>query len=309
VSAPADAVTNSMKLDYSILDVFTDKPFAGNALAVVMKADRLTDDRMQAIAREFNLSETVFVHQPKLTTHNAALRIFTPTQELPFAGHPTVGSAVLLGLHLGVAAVRMEEKIGTVTCVMDRIDSRRGSAHFSLPALPKAVPGDPVDTQKAAGALRLSADDIGLGEYEICQYSAGVPYYLVPVKNAEALARIAIERRGWNEVFPQGNHAVYAFTETPDERGTHFAARMFAPSLGAAEDPATGSAVAALVGLLADHCGVENGKFDYVLRQGREMGRPSEISLRFTIENGQLVRGGIGGKAVIVAEGKLDVSD
>src|ERR1700749_4821227 len=108
-----------MKLDYLLLDVFTNERLQGNPLAVVCKADGLLDDQMQRIASEFNLSETVFVTKPRVERHSAAVRIFTPQVELPFAGHPTVGAAVVLGLELKSSAVRIEEKIGTITCVIE----------------------------------------------------------------------------------------------------------------------------------------------------------------------------------------------
>src|SRR5690606_20119583 len=126
-----------MKLAYLLLDVFTSEPLKGNPLAVVQKADGLLDDQMQAIAREFNLSETVFICRPKSERHTAAVRIFTPEVELPFAGHPTVGAAVVLGLQTRSSAVRLEEEVGLVTCVIERIDKRTGVARFALPLLPE----------------------------------------------------------------------------------------------------------------------------------------------------------------------------
>jgi len=125
-----------MKLDYLLLDVFTRERLRGNPLAVVMKADGLLDDQMQRIAAEFNLSETVFITKPKTERHSAAVRIFTPQVELPFAGHPTVGAAVVLGLEMRSSAIRIEAKIGVITCVIDRIDKVRGQARFALPHLP-----------------------------------------------------------------------------------------------------------------------------------------------------------------------------
>src|SRR3569623_3436047 len=143
-----------MKLDYLLLDVFTRDRLSGNPLAVVLRADGLLDNQMQRIASEFNLSETVFLTKPHLDRHSAALRIFTPQVELPFAGHPTVGAAVALGLELKSSAIRIEEKIGIITCVIEKIDKHRGHARFALPHLP-AVAGKAPDKTQIALMLGL----------------------------------------------------------------------------------------------------------------------------------------------------------
>jgi len=297
-----------MKLDYFLLDVFTDRALSGNPLAVVMSADDLTDDGMQAIAREFNLSETAFVLRPRSPRHTALLRIFTPRVELPFAGHPTVGAAVVLGLRQRLQAVRLEESVGNITCIMERVDKRRGEAHFALPILPEEIGAAP-SAETIAAALGIAPEEVGCGAFAPALFSAGVEFYLVPVRNAEVLKRIVPDRRGWYDVFPVGHHSVYAFTTTPEEQDAEFAARMFSPGMGLGEDPATGAAAAALMGLLARHEEAGDGQHVRRIRQGVEMGRPSMIVLRFTLEEGKLTRGGIGGKAVIVGAGTLDFSD
>ncbi len=293
-----------MKLKYHLLDVFTDTPLAGNPLAVVMKADHLQDSEMQAIAAEFNLSETVFVRQPRLDHHAANLRIFTPRTELPFAGHPTVGTGVLLGLMQRLQAVRLEEQIGVITCVMERGGRRHGHAQFSLPRLPERL-GDAPSAEAMASVLGIAPAEIGCGDYEAALYSAGVPFYLVPVRDADILARVHLERRGWAEIFTHGQHSAYVFTTTPEESDNDIAARMFSPGMGLSEDPATGSAAAALIGLLATKQG-GGGQHHARIRQGREMGRPSLIEVTYTLDNGELKRGSIGGSAVVIAEGELD---
>jgi trans-2,3-dihydro-3-hydroxyanthranilate isomerase len=295
-----------MKLNYLLLDVFTTEALKGNPLAVVLKADGLMDDQMQAIAAEFNLSETVFVTKPKSERHNAAVRIFTPGVELPFAGHPTVGAAVVLGLQSRASAIRLEEQIGVITCVIERVDKRTGLARFGLPHLPAEV-GVAPDRLRIAAALGIEPEDIGTELYAPAVWSAGVLFYLVPVRNPVVLARIKPERRGWSEAFPLGHNSVYVFCETPEERDNDFAARMFAPGMGLGEDPATGSAAAALIGLLARHA--PGGQTEYVVRQGKEMGRPSFITIQLRKDNDVLTHGGIGGHAVIVGEGALDIGD
>jgi trans-2,3-dihydro-3-hydroxyanthranilate isomerase len=295
-----------MKLDYTLLDVFTTRPLAGNPLAVV-KADGLLDDQMQRIAAEFNLSETVFVTRPNSERHAAAMRIFTPTVELPFAGHPTVGTAVALGLERGMSAIRLEEKIGVVTCVIERVDRRTGHATFALPHLPE-IAGTAPDRNKVALVLGLEPEDIGFGLHQQPSvYSAGVIFYLVPVRNAAVLRRVKPLTAGWDEMFPLGHHQVYIYTETPDEPDNDLAARMFAPTVGIGEDPATGGAAAALIGELAGDAG--DGQTEYRLRQGTEMGRPSLISLQVRKSGETLTHGGIGGHAVVVGQGSLDLDD
>lgn len=295
-----------MKLNYLLLDVFTTERLTGNPLAVVLNADPLSDDQMQAIAAEFNLSETVFIKHPEAVKHTAAVRIFTPSVELPFAGHPTVGAAVVLGLQTRSSAVRIEEQVGLITCVMERGDKSRGFARFALPKLPEEVAQAP-DKHRIAATLGIDPEDIGCGSYQPAVYSAGVVYYLVPVKDAGVLKRLKLERRGWNEVYPLGHNSVYVFTATPEEKGNDLAARMFAPGMGLGEDPATGSAAAALIGLLGKHG--DPGQTELMLRQGYEMGRPSQILIQFRNENGVLTHGGIGGHAVILGEGTLELGN
>ncbi len=295
-----------MRLNYQLLDVFTRKRLTGNPLAVVLKADGLMDDQMQAIAKEFNLSETVFVCKPKSERHAAALRIFTPSVELPFAGHPTVGTAVALALSGRATALRLEEKVGVITCVVERIEKHLGNARFALPVLPEEVGRAPA-VHAIANSLGLEIEEIGCGLYQPALFSAGVPFYLVPVRDPDCLRRIKLERRGWDEVYPVGRNSVYVFTETPNETGNHFAARMFSPGMGIGEDPATGAAAAALIGLIARHAAP--GQHEYALRQGHEMGRPSLIELQLRKDGDQLAHGGIGGHAVLVGEGVLDLEE
>jgi trans-2,3-dihydro-3-hydroxyanthranilate isomerase len=295
-----------MKLDYRLLDVFTTTPLAGNQLAVVLDADSLLDDQMQAIAVEFALSETVFLRKPQLERHTSAVRIFTPLRELPFAGHPTIGAAVVLALQHRLTAVRIEEEVGMITCLVDRIDKRTAHARFALPQLPEEA-GKPPGKAAISLALGLNPEHLGCGEYQPAVYSAGVLYYLVPVRNADVLAKLKLDPADWNFTFPLGNHAVYCFTRTEGEEGVDFAARMFAPGMGIGEDAGTGSAAAALIGLLAHHTTFADGQVEYQIRQGKEMGRPSRISIQLRKDAGVLSHGSIGGHAIIVGEGVMEL--
>lgn len=296
-----------MQLDYFLLDVFTDQQLSGNQLAVVIKADDLSDSLMQNIAQEFNLSETIFLSQPLIAKHTARARIFTPTEELPFAGHPTIGASILLGLQQRASAVRLEEPIGLITCVMDRIDQRTGQAHFKLPQNPLETGTAPANTE-IAETLGLSESDIGCGEMQPGRFSAGRDFIVVPVTNADVLAKIELEKRGWADVYGDHHRSVYVFTLTPDEQDNDLAARLFQPGLMLSEDPATGSAAAALIGLLDKYSKERNGQRSYRLRQGREMGRPSIIDMQVGVTDGTLVHCGIGGRAVLVAKGQLDLA-
>ncbi|MFD2646624.1 PhzF family phenazine biosynthesis protein [Devosia albogilva] len=295
-----------MKLSYLLLDVFTREPLKGNPLAVVCKAEGLLDDEMQRVAREFNLSETVFICKPKAERNTANVRIFTPHEELPFAGHPTVGAAVVLGLQNKVSAVRLEEKVGLVTALFEKLDKRSGEARFALPRLPARL-GDLPDRLSLAQALGVEPEDIGCEGYKPAVFSAGVTFHLIPVRNAAVLRRVQPNSAGWNAVFSYDHHSAYVFTLTPEEPDNDIAARMFGMGLG--EDPGTGSAAAALIGLLAEHAPLANGQSDFVLRQGHEMGRPCRITIQLRKDNDVLTHGAIGGQAVIVGEGVLDLGD
>ena len=292
-----------MRLSYLILDVFTRIPLKGNALAVVPKADGLMDNEMQAIAREFNLSETVFICKPQNERNSAMLRIFTPHQELPFAGHPTVGAAVSLGLNSRASAIRMEEKVGLVTALFERIDRRTGEARFTLPRLPQRI-ADLPDRLGIAQALGIDVEDIGCEAFRPAVFSAGVTFHLIPVRDANVLRKVRVNPTAWADVFHYDHSSAYVFTLTPDERQNDIAARMFGMGLG--EDPGTGSAAAALIGMLAEEA-LGSGQADYILRQGYEMGRPCRITLQLRKENDVLVHGAIGGEAVVVGEGVLDL--
>ena len=294
---------------FATLDVFTITPFAGNPLAVVLEADGLETDAMQAIAREFNLSETVFVFPPVDALHRAELRIFTPARELPFAGHPTVGTAVLLSLiddHRGAGELVLEEQVGPIRCrTRPSVVDAGGYAEFDLPRLPSREPGAS-DPGAVAQALGLAARDIGLDGWPVEQWSAGNPFTFVPIASLEAARRCRVDLATFDEACRGTDRAAaFVFSRADTASGHDFHARMFAPSFGMIEDPATGSAVAAFAGYLAAHGGYADG--DHLLRieQGVEMGRPSLMELRMTMAGGQLVTASIGGHAVRVCEGTL----
>jgi trans-2,3-dihydro-3-hydroxyanthranilate isomerase len=298
-----------MRRRFFTLDVFTNRRFAGNPLAVVLESDGLEAADMQAIAREFNLSETVFVVPPANPDHRARIRIFTPAAELPFAGHPTVGAAVLLGSIGAAGGARemvIEEAIGLVRCHVARIDRDHGHARFAVPRLAQEDDGPVPDAAATASALGLEAAEIGAEPFALSRWSAGVPYVFVPVANRAAVDRCRPDVARWADAFGQnGRISVFVFcTETADP-GSSFYARMFAPALGIPEDPATGSAVAALAGLVARSGRYPDGTHEVIVEQGYAMQRPSQIHLSVAIRDGALAAAAIGGDAVVVSEGTL----
>jgi len=291
-----------MRRRFATLDVFTDRRFAGNPLAVVLEPQGLEGDTMQAIAREFGHPETVFVFAPADPGHRARLRIFTPARELPFAGHPTVGTAVLLALSDRASAGSdfvLEEGIGPVRCTLEALNTGRGSARFAVPQLPTEG-GSAPDAAAAAGGLALAPSDI---DGRPARWSAGNPIVFVPIRSLAAMARCRPDPVKFDAAFGATGIA-YVFCKETAEPGHHFHARMFAPGLGVAEDPATGSAAAAFAGLIAPQLG--EGEHAIVIEQGYEMGRPSLIRLSAAVNGGRLTSAAIGGDAVVVTEGTLE---
>ena len=297
---------------FTTLDVFTTTPFAGNPLAVVLDADGLDATAMQRIAREFNLSETVFVFPPADPASRAALRIFTPANELPFAGHPTVGTAVLLARMDGAGERRfvLEEQIGPVPCRATASDTdsivRGGRASFDIPRMP-VKEGDLKDNVRMEAALGLKAGDIGLDHLPAERWSAGNPFSCVPLRGLDAMNRITIDLSRFDLTFNRGGRgAAFVFCRETRDAGNTLHARMFAPAFGILEDPATGSAVAAFAGYLAAHGGFADGDHLVRIEQGYEMGRPSLMELTLRMSGGALTGASIAGNAVIVLEGTID---
>jgi trans-2,3-dihydro-3-hydroxyanthranilate isomerase len=296
----------TLKYRYLTADVFTERRFGGNPLAVFPEAAGLSDAQMQTIARELALSETAFVVPAKDPKHTFALRIFTPAVELPFAGHPTIGAAIVLAL-IGKIAKRgtivFEERAGPVAVTLDD-KAAALSATLRSPKLPQRVPGAVTDSAALAAVMGLQPDAFGP---PADGYSAGVPFLFVPVATERALAAITISLAHWQSVLA-ASPAPHVFAMTMDDwtNGRHVIARMFAPAMGIAEDPATGGAAAALAGFLCDRQGVRTTAA-WTIDQGREMGRPSRLDLRATFENNALSHVEVGGSAVLVSDGTMFV--
>ncbi len=297
------------KRRFAVYDVFSSDKLAGNPLAVVFEPDGLDDAGMQRIAGEFNLSETTFVWPPKDPKHRANVRIFTPQHELPFAGHPTVGTAIALTEASGgevPAIFVLEEKVGPVRCAVSRNDKGL-FAEFDLPRLPEPVAFS-ADPAMIAASLGLAPQDIGFDNHVVTQYSGGVPYVLVPVSGLAAAAKANLDTRAWLELTGPAealSPAAFVYCRETVGHGNAFHARMFAGHIGIVEDPATGSAVASFAGAIMRFDQPRDGAWPYAIEQGVEMGRPSLIRLELEVKGGKLSGARIGGHAVKVSEGTL----
>lgn len=303
-----------MQLKYHILDVFTGKPFGGNPLGVVHDADGLSAETMQAIARELNLSETVFVLKTDKPAHSARIRIFTPAKELPFAGHPTVGAAALLAQLQAPgtssehdALIVLDQDIGTVRVGVRLRPGAAAFAEFDAPKLPSqagALP--PVDT--LAAGLGLIPSEIGFENHRPMCFAAGNAFAFVPLATLEAIGRAHINTAHWAAAFEeQGVAGVYLYTRQCLHMNSAFHARVFAPALGVPEDPATGSAAVCFAGAIQHFDGLTDGLHRRTIEQGFEIGRPSYIALTLSVDGGMLTNVRIGGQAVRVAEGTLSL--
>ncbi|MDX2288684.1 MAG: PhzF family phenazine biosynthesis protein [Hyphomicrobiaceae bacterium] len=303
-----------MQLAYHVLDVFTSQAFAGNPLAVVLGADTLDAARMQAIAGEFNLSETVFVRSPQNPVHSANVRIFTPKTEVPFAGHPTVGTAILLaGLNAPDinserdAIVILEQAVGPVRIGVRLKPGAAAYAEFDAPKLPKDA-GQLPPLDKLAAGVGLIPNEIGFENHKPRCFAAGPAFALIPVASLAAIEKAAVSPRHWAEAFEeQGLVGAYLYTRQCLHTAASFHARMFAPGAGVAEDPATGSAAVCLAGAVQIFDALPDGQHRRVVEQGYEMGRPSEIIVTAVVKAGKLETVRIGGRAVKVMSGTLTI--
>ena len=302
-----------MQLEFHTLDVFTERRFAGNPLAVVLGAEHLDSERMQTMAREFNLSETVFVLPPVNPAHTARIRIFTPTMELPFAGHPTLGAAVLLAEHRlqGIAndhdsIIVLEETIGLVRVGVRFRAGQVPFAEFDAPKLPEPA-GEPPTLERLAAAVGLMPSEIGYSNHRPSQFSAGMPFTFIPVASLQAMANAEVQSSYWPAAFgAAGSGKAYLYCRETLHTSAVFHARMFSPGSGIAEDPATGSAAAAFAGVLQRFDQLLDGVHKRPIEQGYEMGRPSLVELSLEIRKGGLVNVRIGGSVVRVASGRIE---
>ena len=288
------------------LDVFTSVPFGGNQLAVFPDASGIPEQSLLAITREFNFSETTFCYPPDDPKHTRRVRIFTPTAEIPFAGHPTVGTAIALHPHGdGPAHLVLEEGIGPVPVTVRSTGDGTAFAQFSVAKLPELGPSAP-SRGMLAEILSIDADDILASPFAPQSLSCGIPFLLVPLRSVRAVSRARVRLEKWEATLKNSwAPEVFIFAKDPDGGDAHFRARMFAPGLNIAEDPATGSANACFAGYLAARAPLANGSFAWTVDQGVEMGRASRLEIEADKADGVLTAIRVGGSAVFVSEGVL----
>lgn len=296
-----------MKYRYYICDVFTETRFGGNQLAVLPQAVGLSTQQMQEIAREFNFSETTFVF-PAKAGHTRHVRIFTPAREIPFAGHPNVGTAFVLasagefGEIKSSLTVTFEEQSGLVSVTIQEAGGKVTSCELTAPQ--SLSFGKTLPVELVAAAISIDSKEIVTKTHGPQVASVGLPFIMVELRDRSVLERARISMSGFEalaaeDVMPD----VYLYTRGTD--GFDIRARMFAPLSGVPEDPATGSANCALAGLLAHYSQDSNGSFSWRIAQGVEMGRPSTLIARAEKKDGVVQTTRIGGAAVLVSEGTI----
>ena len=298
-----------MKYSYYICDVFTDMRFGGNQLAVLPDARGLDDRQMQQIAREFNFSESTFIF-PADQGHTRKVQIFTPTREVPFAGHPNIGTAFVLATagELGKIGestqVVFEEKAGLVHISIRK--SEQGAISCELKAPQVFSLGKELPAEMLAGALCLSASEIVTDIHSPVVASVGLPFVMVELRDRSVLQKAGINPNGFERIAALGVMPdIHLYVRSDDEFDIR--TRMFAPHDGVPEDPATGSANCALAGLLAHYHESTSGNFEWRIAQGIEMGRPSLLQARAEKRASEVISTWIGGCCVMVSEGYIYV--
>jgi trans-2,3-dihydro-3-hydroxyanthranilate isomerase len=303
-----------MRYRYILCDVFTDRLFGGNPLAVLPDARGLSDRRMQQIAREFNFSESTFVLPPE-SENTRKVRIFTPTAEIPFAGHPNVGTAFALAISGDLGPldsplrVTFEEKAGIVPVSIEiRAD---GAIACELTAPQPLSLGKELDPAEVAAAVSLRPEDVSLRAHRPRTASVGLPFLMLELTDRRALEKARSNAAALDVVASRGvTPDIHMYVRTPGASdGFDVRARMFAPLDGVPEDPATGSANTALAALLASLDPGPDGIFRYRIAQGVEMGRPSVLEARVEKKAGAVISAHIGGTSVRVSEGWIEVPE
>lgn len=292
---------------YYICDVFTKERFGGNQLAVIPEAEGIEEKILQKIAREFNFSETVFVSPPE-KNGNKKVRIFAPTQEFPFAGHPNIGASFVLatigafGTFDQEISVCFEEMAGIVPI---RICKKKDGTIISQLTAPETITiGANISKEIIARALSLTPGDIVTSTHPPQIASVGLPFIMVELQNTNTLQKARISFEGFQIIKEQGlNPCVFIYTSSYDQFDIR--SRMFAPFEGVMEDPATGSANCALAGLLASYDSADSGTYQWKVAQGIEMGRPSLLTVSAEKENGKIISTKVAGTCVMVGEGVI----
>lgn len=300
-------------LQYTLVDVFTETPFGGNQLAVVEGRNDLSTEKMQKIARELNLSETVFVFSPDHSDNTRKLRIFTPQMELPMAGHPTIGAVYVLTTsdvvptEEGQNECVFEEEVGEILVTVLKEKGQIVKIEMKQP-LP--VFSDKFENRKiAADLLSLTEAELHPG-LPVQPVSSGVPFLFIPVRSLQAIHRIQFRLDVWEQHFkgkPDFQH-IFAFTAETESTAASVHGRMFAPAMGISEDPATGAASGPLGAYMVKHQilpTAENDIYSITSEQGFEMGRPSFIEITVHGNSDNITEVKIGGNSVTIGKGEL----
>ena len=292
---------------YFVCDVFTTQMFSGNQLAVLPEAQGLSESQMQNIAKEFNFSETTFVFPPE-AGQTKKVRIYTPNTEVPFAGHPNIGTAFILakdgafGTFDTGKEVVFEEKAGLVPVKIKKDESGYIWCELSAPEILSI--GDPVCKSLVASVLTLNESEILTTTHPPQVASVGLPFLLVEISSANSLIRAQIDLRKL-ELLIEKAGVSYIHLYCRNVENFDIKARMFAPLDGVSEDPATGSANAALIGLLSQYENIDDSDKNWTISQGTEIGRPSVLCGRTQKQKGKVIGVWIGGHSVLVSEGIL----
>lgn len=302
------------KYRFLTADVFTDQPFGGNQLAVFPDARGIPEQRLQDVTREFNFSETTFVYPPDDPAHTRRVRIFTPGAELPFAGHPTIGTAHVLAsigditLTGDTTNIVFEEGVGPMRVSIHSAGGRPVFAQLTAAQLPHGASPSP-DRSTIAALLGLEPSDLRDDPWGPQALSCGVPYTFVAVRDVATVARAQLRLDLW-EASMKGawGSEVFVFAQGGERPGSHIHARMFAPGLNVPEDPATGSAAAALAGYLATRDPQRDGLLAWRVEQGFEMGRPSIMEVEADVRAGDVAAVRVGGASVLMTEGHMEIS-
>jgi trans-2,3-dihydro-3-hydroxyanthranilate isomerase len=298
---------------YLTADVFTDKRFGGNQLAVFPDASKIDPALYQAIAREFNFSETTFVLPPKDSKHTRHVRIFTPGGELQFAGHPTIGTAFILATNGDIKLtgaethIVLEEGVGPVPVTIRTKDGKSDFAQLTVAQLPEVGPPPPpaVDLARALG---LEPGDILTGDMAPEAISCGTWFLHIPLRNRAALAKSRVRLDEFERVLSgYVTNKVFLYCNDPELSGSHYRARMYAPTIGVPEDPATGSAAVGFAGYVAMRDKRTDGTLRWRLEQGFEMGRPSILDLEVDKKAGAITAVRVGGNSVLVTRGEMTI--
>jgi len=291
-------------LSFYLVDVFSERKFAGNQLAVVLEAGRLSRSEMQRIANEFHFSETTFVLSDKMRNKGYDVRIFTPQTELPFAGHPTLGTAFVIKHRLKdkqAKEIRLNLKVGQIPVTFEEIKNRDNI--LWMHQIPPTF-GRKLDSETIAQVLNLNAKDVDT-RFPIQEVSTGMPFIIVPLKNLDAVKRARTDRAKQLELAREGSADILVFCMETYSKENDLNVRVFVDLQGIPEDPATGSANGCLAAYLCRYEYFGTDKINIRVEQGYEISRPSLLRLKAETKNGK-IDVHVGGKVVLVATGQLE---